>query len=273
SWVVQQYANFSTRSPWEEVAVYLTAVGGGSYDYVGYVGMLREKRWGRANRENESEQSASALAQLEEKTEHAAAEVQKARLWLRAPLIDCALSFSFVVLISLLFVILGAEILHPRQLIPDSSQLLTVQESFLTLIHPSLKFLYGAAVLLTFFGTLYGAFSVYTWTVYETVRSVWPTATQFQLKSIQRWVMAYCVIGGLCLIWVDLEPVAVITLVAVFGGAPTCAAWCFAMLWTDRRFLPAPLRMGMGLRLMTILAGVAMSLLSVKVLAAYFSSN
>lgn len=270
-WVVKQYASFATRSPWEEVAVYLTAVGGGSYDYVGYVGMLREKRWGRAGVVSDPAQTENVLAQLDDKTELAATEVKKARLWLRAPLIDCVLSFSFVVLISLLFVVLGAEILHPRQMIPDSGQLLTVQESFLTLIHPSLKFLYGAAVLLTFFGTLYGAFSVYTWTVVETARSIWPAASQLRLKSIQRYVLAYCVIGGLSLIWIDLEPVAVITLVAVLGGAPTCAAWCFAMLWTDRRFLPAPLRMGTGLKVLTIIAGVAMSVLGIKALFAYFS--
>jgi Mn2+/Fe2+ NRAMP family transporter len=270
-WVTKKYPNFATRSPWEEVAVYLTAVGGGSYDYVGYIGMLREKCWGRSGVVSESKDGENILKQLEAKTDQAAAEVKRARLWLRAPLIDCSLSFSFVIVISLLFVILGAEILHPRELIPDSSQLLTVQESFLTLIHPSLKILYGAAVLLTFFGTLYGAFSVYTWTVFETARSIWPTATQLRLKAIQRFVLAYCVIGGLSLIWIDLEPVAVITLVAVLGGAPTCAAWCFAMLWTDRRFLPAPLRMGKGLKVMTIVAGVAMTVLGLKVLAAYFS--
>jgi Mn2+/Fe2+ NRAMP family transporter len=270
-WVTKHYASFATRSPWEEVAVYLTAVGGGSYDYVGYVGMLREKCWGRSGFVSDAGRGENVLAQLEEKTDLAAAEVRRARLWLRAPLIDCALSFSFVVVISLLFVILGAEILHPRQLIPDSSQLLTVQESFLTLIHPSLKILYGAAVLLTFFGTLYGAFSVYTWTVFETARAVWPNATQLRLKSIQRYVLAYCVVGGLSLIWIDLEPVAVITLVAVLGGAPTCAAWCFAMLWTDSRFLPAPLRMGRGLKVMTIVAGVVMAVLGIKALAAYFS--
>lgn len=269
-WVSTKYASFTSRSPWEEVAIYLTAVGGGSYDYVGYIGMLREKRWGRTSLGNGPDRTIAVLRTLEENTEEAAVEVRKGRLWLRAPLIDCALSFSFVVVISLLFVILGAEILHPRQLIPDSSQLLTVQESFLTLIHPSLRILYALAVLLAFFGTLYGAFNVYTWTVFETLRSTWPNKTRLKLKSIERYVLAYCVIGGLALIWIDLEPVAVITLVAVFGGAPTCAAWCFAMLWTDRRFLPAPLRMGIGLRLMTLLAGLAMSVLGVKVLAAYF---
>ena len=265
-WLAVKYPAFASRSPWEEVAVYLTAVGGGSYDYVGYVGMLREKRWGRAAAEAIGEEDASPLPEGAE----AEPEVRKARLWLRAPLIDCGLSFSFVVLTSLLFVILGAEVLHPRQLVPEAGQLLTVQESFLTLIHPWLKYLYGLAVFLTFFGTLYGAFNVYTWTVYETLRAIFPGASAARLKSIRKYVVAYCVLGGTALIWVDLDPVSVITLVAVFGGAPTCGAWCFAMLWTDRRYLPAPLRMGRALKAMTLVAGVAMSVLGAKVLAAYF---
>ena len=38
-------AEFHGRSRWLEVALYLTAVGGGAFDYIGYVGMLRDKKW------------------------------------------------------------------------------------------------------------------------------------------------------------------------------------------------------------------------------------
>ena len=44
------HAAFRTRSPWLELSLYFTAVGGGAYDYIGYIAMLREKGWGRAAR-------------------------------------------------------------------------------------------------------------------------------------------------------------------------------------------------------------------------------
>jgi Mn2+/Fe2+ NRAMP family transporter len=47
-WVLANYADFRGRTVLLEVAVLLGAVGGGVQDYVGYVGFLREKRWGAA---------------------------------------------------------------------------------------------------------------------------------------------------------------------------------------------------------------------------------
>jgi hypothetical protein len=40
------------------------------------------------------------------------------------------------------------------------------------------------------------------------------------------------------------------------GGVFTCGLWCFAMIWTDRQFLPKPLQMKPLLLIMTTLSGV-----------------
>ena len=52
SWVAQDYPEIAARPTWLELGAYLGAVGGGTYDYIAYSGMLREKRWGMlANRQ------------------------------------------------------------------------------------------------------------------------------------------------------------------------------------------------------------------------------
>ena len=44
AWVPGAYPEIAERAVWLELAVYLGAVGGGTYDYIGYAGMLREKK-------------------------------------------------------------------------------------------------------------------------------------------------------------------------------------------------------------------------------------
>ena len=56
--------------------------------------------------------------------------------------------------------------------------------------------------------------------------------------------------------WLGGNPVQIVTPAAIFGGVLTCGIWCFLMVWTDRRFLPAPLRMGRGLLILNIVSGL-----------------
>ena len=136
---------------------------------MGYIGFLREKKWGLAGIR------VAGRRELAEAARNSASEVvERARVWTRAPLLDTTLSFTFVILVTLLFAVLGAMVLNPNRAIPDGSEFLTVQESFLTALHPQLKWLYRVGVFLAFIGTLYGAFEVYSRVISEGVRSLFP---------------------------------------------------------------------------------------------------
>ena len=41
-----EYPDIAEISIFVELAVFLGGIGGGMYDYIGYTGMMREKRWG-----------------------------------------------------------------------------------------------------------------------------------------------------------------------------------------------------------------------------------
>ena len=60
---------------------------------------------------------------------------------------------------------------------------------------------------------------------------------------------------------------------AVLGGATLCGLWCFAMLWADRTQLPPSLRMGTGLKILTALGGLSMTLLGIQTLVVYFQEQ
>ena len=264
---------FSGRSPWLEVSLYLTAVGGGAYDYIGYIGMSREKGWGRAG--------LGALSGDElQRAVDDPVMLERARAWSRVPLVDAAGSFACVIAVTLLFAMLGAMVLYPEHAIPVDRELLMHQERFVTALHPELKWVFRCGVFLAFIGTLYGAFEVYRHTCGEAGRVLVPRLTRRLTgrgsRGIKMLVMTYCTVGGLTLTWLPQSVAGNIierlTVGSLISGAATCGLWCFAMLWVDRFRMPLALRMSLRLRLVTAVAGLAMSLLGATSIYKYFVS-
>ena len=261
---------FSDRSPWLEVSLYLTAVGGGAYDYIGYIGMSREKGWGLSGVgpvSREDLERATADPEL----------LQRARSWSRVPLVDAVGSFICVILVTLLFAMLGAMVLHPQHAIPVDRELLIHQEDFVTALHPQLKWIFRGGVFLAFIGTLYGAFEVYRHTCGEAGRVLAPSATRrLSGRGMKMLVMAYCTIGGLTLTWLPQSVagniIGRLTLGSLVSGAATCGLWCFAMIWVDRVRMPAALRMSWRLRIVTAIAGISMTILGAISITKYFVS-
>ena len=51
AWALEKFPDdFGKLPKYQELAVYVGAMGGGTQDYLGYVGILREKRWGLMSR-------------------------------------------------------------------------------------------------------------------------------------------------------------------------------------------------------------------------------
>lgn len=236
-WVAERFPAIAARSPWLELGTYLGAIGGGTQDYFGYIGMLREKGWGLLGRSVDTGREGPKIATDEE-------NVRRARVWMRAPLADSGGSFVCVVFFTMAFMILGAALLHPQEIVPSGLQLLSVQAEFLTQLHPKLLYLYQLGVFTAFFGTILGAYELYTRTAQECLRPVLPIVRDMPLNRLRPWVVAYCGIAGIAIMWLGGNPVHIVTPAALFGGVLTCGMWCLLMVWADRRYLPPALRMG-----------------------------
>tara|TARA_Y100000588_G_scaffold133759_1_gene146920 strand:+ start:6764 stop:8269 length:1506 start_codon:yes stop_codon:yes gene_type:complete len=259
---------FAGRSPWLEVSLYLTAVGGGAYDYIGYIGMSREKGWGLAGRGAVSREEL-ASGTRDENT------MERARAWSRVPLVDAVGSFACVILVTLLFAMLGAMVLHSKHAIPVDKELLIHQEDFLTALHPQLKWVFRGGVFLAFIGTLYGAFEVYRHTCREAGAVLAPTTTgRLSDRGMKMLVIGYCTLGGMTLTWLPQsvagDIIGRLTLGSLVSGAATCGLWCFAMLWVDHFRMPDALRMSRRLKIVTVVAGVSMTALGATSIYKYF---
>lgn len=276
AWVVAKYPKFAANPPWVEVITCLGALGGGTYDYVGYVGFLREKRWGAIGVRHGAHQFDSAEPRMPLAIDTGAENARRGKRWLLPAQIDTGVSFLSVLIFTICFVVLGARFLNSRELVPAEGELFNHQAQFLTELHPSLLYVYQLGIFMAFFGTIYGAYEIYARTAYECFLPVSRRLRQMPFEMFRRGVVLYCAVFGLLLLWtLPMSPDDIVRPAAILGGVFACGLWCLAMLWTDHRFLPAPLKMPGGLWWSTLISGIALTLLGAKgiwdYLATWFS--
>jgi hypothetical protein len=125
--------------------------GGGGFDCLAYVTSLRDKQWGLASNEQPKPVPLDAHD-----------ETAKTRLlqWCRAPLIDCTLSFTILLLFSAVFVACGTGILGAAHNVPDGNNLLNLQAEFVEVTSQWLRPFYFVGAFLALFGMLYGTIEV-----------------------------------------------------------------------------------------------------------------
>ncbi len=272
-WIFQKYPEVATRPPWVEVTVYIGAIGGGTYDYIGYIGMLREKNWGLLGLPNLS-QLQQRIYELEEKGERIPLSEEKedvriALAWTKAPAIDSVVSFASVILFASGFMIGGARLLHSEQLVPAGLKLLEYQAQFLTRIHHWLLPLYDMGVFLAIAGTVYAGYEVCTRTALECLRAVFPGLRKITVKQVRPWVCLYIGVFGMFLMWItrllpNVKLIDLATPAGIIGGVMTCGLWCLAMIWTDRKYLPKPYQMRGWLVFLNAIAGIGMTAMGLK---------
>ena len=162
--------------------------------------------------------------------------------------------------------------LHPEHRVPDGRELLTHQATFLTRLHPSLLYVYQVGIFMAFWGTIYGAYELYCRTTYECLAPLSARFRALPYARVRLGVLVYTGVGGLVLLWSFQNPVEWVKPAALVGGVLTCGLWCFAMIWTDRRFLPASLQMGKLLILATGVSGAVLTILGLKGLWDYIGA-
>jgi Mn2+/Fe2+ NRAMP family transporter len=263
-WIVADYPGITAGSRWAEIAAYCGGVAGGAPDYIGYLGLMRERFWGLINQHGRifpaRPEDVNSIAPDSD-------NIARGKTWLRAPAIDAAMSFGCVFAIATGFLLLGASVLHPQHTVPDSYRVLYPQAQFLTRFHPSLVWLYYLGLLFAFFGAIYGRLEVYSRASWESSRVLFPTRP-VDYDRTRFSVLVYCGITAVgVIVWAysaQKDPVTLIKVPLAVAGTFMCGLWCFAMLWTENRFLPAQLRMSRWLRLACVIAGMALTVLGAR---------
>ncbi len=260
-------------SPWVEVVTYFGAIGGGTLDYLGYLGFFREKGWGLVRKFSKAGTSEVSWSDNPIPLSTTKEQIARGKIWLRAPITDIVVASICVGLFTLAFMTLGAVILSPAHQVPGNINLLNYQATFLTRLSPALKYVYSLGVFMAIFGTIYGAFEIHTRTVYECALALFPRASSIPLRKFRLPVVIYCLIGGLSLILLSSKPPnELVQPAAILGSVFTCGLWCFAMIWTDRNFLPKAYQMKTWMKYLLLVVGIILTGFGVRAIYDYIGS-
>ena len=264
---VKELEEFRERTPLLEIMVYISAIGGASFDYLAYLSFLRDKKWGAANL---GVLPRKALEQIEEQKDH------PARGWVRAAVIDTVASFAAIAFLSLCFSILGTTVLAPQQIVPKDEELLNHQAQFLSSFAPWMVPIYKGAVFAAFLSILYGGPEMNFRVVVEYLNSTVRFRDRFPQRHLRMMFVLWCLMGGLVLLWInwavrqyiapELSLVRLISPVGVYTGVLTCGLYCLLNPWMDWKFLPHGLRMNKLLTMLNLIAGLLFTGLGVRAL-------
>ncbi|UCF17572.1 MAG: hypothetical protein JSW59_08935, partial [Phycisphaerales bacterium] len=84
AWLSTEYPSIAAQPVWVETTRYVGVIGGAGFDYLAYTSFMRDKKWGQAGAGPASPQRLAEIA---------ADPAHPVRRWLRAPLVDCSISF------------------------------------------------------------------------------------------------------------------------------------------------------------------------------------
>jgi Mn2+/Fe2+ NRAMP family transporter len=195
-WLTAKYPDIAKYTVWEEATRYVGVIGGAGFDYLAYTSWLRDKKWGVLPEKATPQQLENIAADA----------VHPVRKWVRAPIIDSAISFILVVAFSAVFVATGAMILGPRHLVPNEDNFLSQQSQLFTQIHQLLLPLYVVGAYLTMGGTLYGTLEIACAIGDEIARAFATEWTVQKKRRLKRFIVAWCgSIAFAVLIWLGVR--------------------------------------------------------------------
>lgn len=276
-WVVEKYPEVAARPISLEVISYLGAIGGGTYDYIGYVGMYNEKKWGMLGAPNLEEINAKLIklkAGERFPIDESEQNTENVRAWAKAPLTDTLISFVAVLIFSAAFMILGNVILGAdgTQEIPNDRQIMQFQAQFFDQISPALVYFYQLAVWAAFFGSMQASGTMmYAHTFYQCFAPAvrWVRETNF--FNVRLLVALIYSGGGLILVWTGLSFTTLVSFGALVGGVLSIGLWALAMLYTDSKFLPKKFQMATGTQILLGIAGVVLTGMGVVAILQFFN--
>ena len=275
-WVVEKFPNVAERPISLEVISYLGAIGGGTYDYIGYVGMYNEKKWGMLGspdlddiRGKLIKLKAGERIPLSTDDEN----YENVKAWGKAPMTDTMIGFIAVLIFSTAFMILGNQILgvNGNQEVPNDNQIMQFQAAFFEQINPALVYFYKLAVWAAFFGSMQASGTVmYAHTFYECFAPAIRWVRETKWWNIRLLVALIYSGGGLVLVWTGFSFTTLVSFGAIIGGVLSIGLWAIAMLYTDIKFMPKKFQMGTLTRILLVIAGVALTIMGIVAILQFF---
>lgn len=279
-WVSSDFPKVAERPVILEIIGYLGALGGGVYDYIGYIGTFREKGWGMLGRSDTVELQAKLQTLGMNEVIPIATDAENEQLGaygVKAVKIDTVTSFVAVAIFALTFMILGAVVLGTGALqqVPDDTNIIQAQANFFTMIHPALKWVYVLAVFSAFWGSQQALLTaVYPYTFREAFAPAFPKLNDPKLFLRVKLILSVYILGGaIILALTGVSYVQVITFAGVLGGVFGLGIWGFMQVYMDQKMLPPHLKMKPFMIALVLFSSLVLFVMGLIALLQFFGIN
>jgi hypothetical protein len=207
------------------------------------------------------------IARNSAKPEHLPREPEQVQLGLRHLLrikYDVFMGMCVLLFVSWAFMIAGATIMYPNELLPSGYVLLAKQKAIWAQVSPLIVPLYYFSILLVLCGTLYALPELYIRLTHEFSVVIIRRIRTFPYKKFSLCVGAYMLIVTVVLLQTGIRPVRIMDIAALLSTNIGNTVLMAVSLWMNM-VLPKPYRPGK----LTIIAAVVSTL--VLAASAYLS--
>ena len=244
---------------------------------VGYLGWIKVKKWGIfKDKRNPDNFSQKLFEDFEKKKKitylpNDKNEIKKAKTLLKPLLIDLALAFLIVSIVSAAYMIAGKYLLGLQPdgsyLLPSDVNLIKEQAVIFSSIATWLKPLYQISVFFAIFGTIYAGFEAAARMLYETSKNLIKNIRKISYRRFMIYLVIYLLGLGIPIAISMLYGISVILLLSItllFIGVIGVIIYGIGTLYISQTMLPAEYRLG---KIGLILGIIGIILLSIPFLA------
>ena len=224
---------------------------------VGYLGWIKVKKWGVfKDKKNPDEFSQELFEEFEKKKKITylpddKKEIKKAKTLLKPLLIDLALAFPIVSVVSAAYMIAGKYLLGPQPdgsyLLPSDVNLIKEQAVIFSNIAAWLKPLYQISVFFAIFGTMYAGFEAAARMLYETSKNLLSGVRKISYRKFMIYLVIYLLGLGIPIAISMLYGVSVILLLSLtllFIGVIGVIIYGIGTLYINQKVLPKEYKLG-----------------------------
>ena len=268
TWVVTDYPSV-TKTPIPLIMLgYLGTLTITIITLVGYLGWIKVKKWGIfKDKRDPNAFSQNCFNDFRKKGKITylssnAEEVKKSRILLKPIVIDLALAFLIVSIVSASYMIAGSYLLGSRHVLPSDAKLVQSQLIIFTYMADWLKPLFQISVVFALFGTVYAGFEAASRMLYETSKNISMRVRDIQYKRFMGFLLLYILVIGVPLsifIYKGVSVILMLSITLLFIGVIGVIIYGMGVIYMSQRVLPKEYRLGK--------IGLAASILSVVLMS------
>ena len=263
-WVSQNYPSVTNTSIPLYMLGYLGTLTFTIIALIGYLGWIKVKKWGIFSYQDnpfafsqdcfDSFKRQGKITYLPENAE----EQKKAKRLLVPLKVDIAIAFLIIALVSSAYMIAGALLLGPEQLLPRDAKLIQDQVIIFDHMADWLKPLFQISVFFALFGTVYAGFEAASRMLYETGRNLIKPLRTMSYKKFIIIIFLYLMIAGSLLaiaMSMGLSVLLMLSITLMFLGVIGVIIYGAGALILTQKALPKAYRLG-PIRVVLVIGGI-----------------